>query len=376
MVEKTDWLSDDAQKETEEVLQITTTASTVDDNASSSADSQLEATEHNEGGNCDNDGTYNNNDDDSDKNKDNNTETKFEVGDHIYSWCSFLGIPHVYTHHGIVIDRDDSIGTVTILDFSYLISDKDSDSDSDGNSKGGNTIPKFPARLRKFSTTTSTTSSALVSSLPSSTISDDSILRSYTIDHSHASNVWNKVKYGASFPEVLLMHRAGTASRGNFDPVDTVLARAQFLIGTMHLLSNYDTMLSNCEHVAVWCKTGRFSSLQLLSGMGHSLALSTVPTVAVSAATTTVPASGLWGWLGYTTSVSLASTMPWLIPVAIVPTVFAAGKSAFDVQRWKQTTGSLNTTFEEWRQADDPPPLWRNHQCDKFADEGQRIFQL
>jgi len=352
MVEKTDWPSDDEQKEAEEVLQIAT-ASTVD--ASSSADSQPEATEHNEEGNDDNDGDYNNNDDDSNQKKDVNTEAKFEVGDHIYSWCSFLGIPHVYTHHGIVIDRDDSAGTVTILDFSCLIDDKDND--SDGNSKGGNNIPRFPASLRKFSTATTTTSSALVSSLPSSKTSDDSILRSYTIDHSHASNVWNKVKYGASLPEVLLMRRAGTASRGNFDPVDTVLARAQFLICTLHLLSNYDTMLSNCEHVAVWCKTGRFSSLQLLSGMGHSLALSTVPTVAVSTVTTTVPASGLWGWLGYTTSVSLASTMPWLIPLAIVPTVFAAGKSAFDIQRWKHTTGSLNTTFEDWRQTDEPS--WR-----------------
>mmetsp|Transcript_36117 Transcript_36117/g.36346 ORF Transcript_36117/g.36346 Transcript_36117/m.36346 type:complete len:133 (-) Transcript_36117:118-516(-) len=107
--------------------------------------------------------------------------------------------------------------------------------------------------------------------------------------------------------------------------------------------------------------------------MGHSLALSTVPTVALSTATTTVPASGLWGCLGYTTS--LASTMPWLIPVAIIPAVFAAGKSAFDVQRWKQTTGSLNTTFEEWRQSDDPPPLWRNHHGDKFADEDQRVIE-
>ena len=29
---------------------------------------------------------------------------EFQIGDHIYQWCSFVGIPSVFQHHGIVMD--------------------------------------------------------------------------------------------------------------------------------------------------------------------------------------------------------------------------------------------------------------------------------
>lgn len=149
--------------------------------------------------------------------------------------------------------------------------------------------------------------------------------------------------------ETYLIRRAGTVSRGTSDPVKQVLARTEYLMAHhSNLLSTYDLTKSNCEHVAVWCKTGHYSSLQVLSGMNHSLVLSTVPTIAASTATMTVASTGFWGYLGYTTVVPLASVMPWLIPVTCVPAAVSVGKSAFDRKQWRVTTDLWNTTFNEW----------------------------
>jgi hypothetical protein len=348
MVEKSDWLSENEGEE-EEVPQVE--AASTEGN-SSSVDSRLEnddasmATERS----TDADNVENNegNPESESEKSNEDPDTTFNAGDHIYSWCSLWGISKAYTHHGIVIDRDASAGTVTILDFSCLV---DNENDNEDVSSGNGSNCSSSCSIPNSSTTSK---SSTVSSIVSDGDNNNSILRSYTIGETQAESVWNKVIYGASFAEAVLTRRAGTVSMGTSDPIDKVLARAEFLMrNKTHLLSNYDALQSNCEHVAVWCKTGHFCSLQLLSGMGHSLALSAVPTVAASTATTTVPAAGLWGWFGYTTTVSLATVMPWLIPVTILGPAVAAGKSIFDTTRWRQTTESLNATFDGWKQTTD-----------------------
>jgi len=176
----------------------------------------------------------------------------------------------------------------------------------------------------------------------------NSIVREFTIDASHAGTVWKKVRYGAPWTE-RVFRRPGTTSKALSDPVEIVLARAEFVMKRHRdaLLSSYDLFQANCEHVAVWCKTGQFCSLQLGAVLHQSVALSTVPTVIASQATTTIPAAGLWGWLGYTTTVSLSTTMPWLIPMTILGPAAVAGTSAFNLKRWKQTTERLNSSFED-----------------------------
>jgi len=351
MVENSEWLSENGQGEQEELPAAVVTSSSPLDNGDSSSSlaestlmTQNDIKDENEPPNKESNHPNNNN------NTSQTNATKFEVGDHIYSWCSYLGIPRVYTHHGIVIERDDDYKTVTILDFSCLV--------DDSNRQRGS----GPKSMASWSTTTTSEaeSSSASEGIPpisgsssssvcgSVTADTDSILRSYTIDHSDASKVWHRVKYEATLLEKVT-RRAGTVSRGSSDTPAMVLARTNFLQQNHHLLSSYNLNQSNCEHVAVWCKTGHYSSLQLLAGMGHSLVVSATPVVAVSTATTTVSAGGLWGWLGYTTTVSLAATMPWLIPVAMLPTAVAAGKSVFDTTRWKQKTAMLNETFEDWK---------------------------
>lgn len=300
-------------------------------------------------------------------------ETNFELGDHIYRWCSVLGIPYAFTHHGIVIDRDDGgndknkAPTVTILDFSWLSSEE---RNTKNKGEKESILMNVTTNLCESKISTSnntkmmmedgTTCKIVMNCCSCNGINGDdndsnSILRSCTIEESYAERAgWMKVKYNASVLEMYVTRRSGTVSRVSSDPVDTVLNRTKFLIRNQHnLLSSYDTIRSNCEHVAVWCKTGQFSSLQLLSGMSHTVALSTAPTIGVSTATTTIPSAGLWGWLGYTTTVPLVSVMPWLIPVSVVPSVVSVGNSVYNMKRWKQTTDSWNSMLDEWKQTTD-----------------------
>lgn len=89
------------------------------------------------------------------------------------------------------------------------------------------------------------------------------------------------------------------------------------------MLPEHHILYSNSECIAVWCKTGRWNTLQA-SVFLHSTTLSNIKSTVCTAAyvsaqtvTTSIPASGIWGYLGYTTTstVSLTSVNPWLIPV-------------------------------------------------------------
>lgn len=56
-------------------------------------------------------------------------DVRFHRGDHVYQWCSVMGIPRVFSHHGIVIDVEDlgegceenQYQQLTIVDFSNLL---------------------------------------------------------------------------------------------------------------------------------------------------------------------------------------------------------------------------------------------------------------
>mmetsp|Transcript_51271 Transcript_51271/g.123782 ORF Transcript_51271/g.123782 Transcript_51271/m.123782 type:complete len:124 (+) Transcript_51271:581-952(+) len=89
---------------------------------------------------------------------------------------------------------------------------------------------------------------------------------------------------------------------------------------------------------------------QFLNGVvaGH---LKSTATVAGAIATTqvTVPSTGLWGWLGYTTQVSLISTQPWIVPALVVGGAVVVGAPAAWLEgtkkHWKKMTEDLNGAF-------------------------------
>jgi hypothetical protein len=117
---------------------------------------------------------------------------------------------------------------------------------------------------------------------------------------------------------------------------------------------------ANCECVAFWCKTGRWSTLQASRFLELTAAgqVKSSATLAVAAAgttsTVTVPASGVWGWLGYTTTaqVSWLSLHPMVIPglacYAAVTIGIPAMVYASAHRQWRVTSQKLADAFWEW----------------------------
>ena len=146
------------------------------------------------------------------------------------------------------------------------------------------------------------------------------------------------------------------------DPGTLVVERVNFLLENQNLIPPWHALKSNSECLAVWCKTGRWSTYQV-SGylntifMGQAKTAATVA-AAASSATVTVPAAGYMGWLGFTTQVSLLALHPWLIPAIAGYGIASIGVPMYILKRcgkqWAQTTIDLNDEF--WRQA--PPDVF------------------
>lgn len=124
-----------------------------------------------------------------------------------------------------------------------------------------------------------------------------------------------------------------TASKS--DPAKIVLARVRFLLENEDdVLPAYHVFNSNSECIAVWCKTGRWSSLQS-DVFWHTTAIG-------NAKSTTL--MGL----------SLAATQPWLIPALPVAAVAAIGTPYLVLRQSKkkceEATRQLTDGF--WAQAD------------------------
>lgn len=130
-------------------------------------------------------------------------------------------------------------------------------------------------------------------------------------------------------------------------------------IKTSSFPSSYSSYL---ECIAVWCKTGVWSTFQA-SVYLHSTAAGNFKTAVTAAAgvagstvTTTVPASGIAGWFGMTTTttVSLVSVQPWLIPALAGYGIIAVGGPLLFMrkchERWKEATIELNDKF--WSELD------------------------
>lgn len=278
-------------------------------------------------------------------------ELPLEIGDHVYQWRSFAGIPHMFQHHGLVMDiKLDEQGEMElqIADFSCILREPTNDNPSancpeitqtqsvDMLTGGGN----GERRRRKFS------------------VKPHGILRVYK--SSSKDPKWHKVHYRANVWKTSLW-RSGTCTCVDSDPPAKVLARAYFLLENPSVLPSYHIFRSNCECVALWCKTGSWSTLQASSLLSLTAAgqLKSTATLAAYAASsqvtvqTVTPAAGVLGWLGYTTTtatqVSLLSTQPHLVPLLAAYGVVTAGGPSFVLWKarlyWEQTTAKLEEAF-------------------------------
>lgn len=152
------------------------------------------------------------------------------------------------------------------------------------------------------------------------------------------------------------------------DPEHLVLSRVRYLLHNPAELPPHNILFSNSECIAVWCKTGRWSTLQasifLYSTAAGNLKTMVLGSTGVATATTTItaPATGIAGWFGLTTTttVSLLSVQPWLIPllagyglIAVGTPIILAMKAK---EKWERATEQLNDGF------------WGNAESDVYVE--------
>jgi hypothetical protein len=254
----------------------------------------------------------------------NPSQQLFSPGDHVYKWCSFAGFPGVFQHHGIVTEVDGD--RLTIADFNHLIR-----GDSGSPPKKYLSVKKRRGNIQ--------------------------------LCEQESSHEWRLVEYQASWWKRGLW-RSGTCTAVASDPPGLVLSRVSYLLDHAEQLPDYHFLRANCECVAVWCKTGAWATLQASSFLHLTAAgqIKSASTLAAYAATqqVTVPAAGLWGYLGFTTKVSLLSTQPYLLPAIAGYGLVTVGGPIWMLARckqaWNRTTEELNASF--WENAIDQPDVF------------------
>jgi hypothetical protein len=280
-------------------------------------------------------------------------ECEFQIGDHVYQWCSLALIPAAYQHHGIVMDvfydPQQQQWMLRIADFSNWKEEEEEEENEPEasvwheHSNPTNDLshdannPPPPSRKKSFLRSNCS-----------------SCIRTYVSSAAVGKDRWYKVQYQAGWWKRHL-YRSGTCTAVQCDAPGIVRARVQFLIDHPELLPKYNVFSDNCECVAVWCKTGTWATLQASSWLSVTAAGQAKSAVtvagAVSAMQVSVPAAGAWGWLGYTQTVPLVSTQPLLLPAIAVYGVVTAGAPAIVLARakhhWQEITTSLNTAFWE-----------------------------
>ena len=330
----------------------------------------------------------------------------FQVGDHVYQWCSLLGIPGVFQHHGIVIhventtnmmedygdgvDDGDVEQCLTIADFSNLLPESGRNNNRNSVNRSDEedeiefqTTPRIDQEQQQLQPTTSQSTSRTTGSLTQNNLAgsflqsgsnsvagtttsdmfEQGCLRVYTTHVSSAKtqkNKWYKVQYGANWFKAHVWKRSGTCTPVESDPPETVLQRVNFLLSQKtkadQLLPQYHAIYANCECVAVWCKTGTWSTLQAASFLSHTAmgqvkGTATIASIA-AAQQVTVPAAGVWGWLGYTTTVPLMSVQPWILPaVAAYGAVSIGGPAVYLAvakRKWRKTSDVLNEAWQAY----------------------------
>ncbi|CAB9501530.1 expressed unknown protein [Seminavis robusta] len=334
------------------------------------------------------------------KSADNNTKLadykpEFERGDHVYQWCSIAGVPRVFQHHGIVmhvsIHPGDKEGEwkeeLTIADFSNFLPEtaepgtqpseeqeqqvvayiESKGTDEDGvdltilppskrsKSSNGDELPPRPPSSFRWNNKADT-------SFVGMGASTGGILRVYTTTHSSTedtssllSSAWHKVEYGAPRWKTMISRSGISTTAVASDAPEVVLNRVNFLLVQAEreandtfrssILPKYHLLWANCECVATWCKTGKWSTLQGAAGLagatwGGTMAIGR----AAAAQEATAATVGLMG---------MAAPASWVVPAMAAYGAMAVGGSTGTLlvarSKWKATTERLNEALHKER---------------------------
>ena len=119
------------------------------------------------------------------------------------------------------------------------------------------------------------------------------------------------------------------------DEDNVVLQRVKFLMRNPHLIPEYDLLESNCETVAVWCKTGSFRTFQIAGLLNRGKRNSA--TIAASS----ILASSVLG--------------PLAIPALMI-------KELDNENKWNERTRILNEEFKKWEESQEHSLLFKDGQ--------------
>ena len=237
----------------------------------------------------------------------------FHPGDHVWMWCEAAGGVR-YQHHGIVL---------------YA-----------GNTTTSNSKQQQQQQMLKIADFTAPDSGTFA--LPDSIASTGS-----TFNSNHRLPHWHGVRV-TTYYNVSEWQKEGYATRKEDDDDDknnnnsnlfcqdedvVVLQRVKFLLSNPHLIPQYDLLVSNCETVAVWCKTGQFHTHQVSSFVNGGKRNS------VTVAASSVLASSILGPLA----------LPAVVGAAISFSTFVI-KEQSNENMWKERTKILNEEFQMWQE--------------------------
>jgi len=150
--------------------------------------------------------------------------------------------------------------------------------------------------------------------------------------HDQFENEESSLKPGDGAPEHLEKGKVPKLPKS--DPPKLVLARAKFLMNNEADIPSHHAFFSNSECIAVWCKTGRWSTLQTAIFL-HGTAIGNAKSAFL-----------LMG--------SIAAVAPWLVPALAPVGIAAVGGPWLYLskckERWELYTQTLNDMF--WAQAE------------------------
>mmetsp|Transcript_12436 Transcript_12436/g.18157 ORF Transcript_12436/g.18157 Transcript_12436/m.18157 type:complete len:336 (-) Transcript_12436:39-1046(-) len=242
--------------------------------------------------------------------RDETQKVKYEVGDHVYTWVSYMGIPYATQQHGIVVMVEQQPDVVVLVLFQKM-EQKEYNDDNVGKSR-------------------------------ETAASDDDdasfCMVRKKISLKEAERNWHKIPYGVHWTKRILT-RAGTANGVEADDVSIAQNRISFLWDhqtnlfqniTKKTASTHEKDIGEC--IAVWCKTGTFYSFHGLAKMGHHGAdMGSSATLAGSVCTQVVASA--------------------LVPV-IMP-VFAVYDVAVAVKSWRDSHAcqkEWNVISQDWNE--------------------------
>ncbi|CAJ1949370.1 unnamed protein product [Cylindrotheca closterium] len=165
-----------------------------------------------------------------------NSTITYEIGDHVYRWQSFLGVPFHTQQHGIVVACESDSIILALVRKQYAFD------------------------------------SGVIDTVLKDDADAEFCMFRERIPLHEARESWHKIPYGVPWTKRLFT-RAGTANPINADPVEEVMSRIAFVWKNSALLRNMgmehtsEKDISEC--VVVWCKTGNFHSYHGLAKVGH-----------------------------------------------------------------------------------------------------------